>query len=318
MPTSAVARRSARPRKTTIGCVACDESIPITASFCPACGASQFGEEPTAAMEAVVPTVADTAEPAAAPPQHHRRRWILVGAGVAVVALIAVGAAAGGDTKKPTTVASSQGTSGLAAPTAAAPDTTPASTPVTAPAATQVTPVAPVASPVTAPARIAVSPPPTAVAPVTVPPATGSRYSLSSPAPVGTPVDVGDGWQVTVLGITPDATQQVLANNQFNDPPKAGHQFFIARVRITRTSGDADSPLFEVEPKAVGPSGYSYEQGLTDDCGVIPDGVPSNDLFPGGSVVGNVCWSVTSGDATHLTMYVNPGFTTPDTYFALT
>lgn len=48
---------------------------------------------------------------------------------------------------------------------------------------------------------------------------------------MGTPVNLRDAWTVTVLSIMPDATQAILKENMFNDPPKAGNQFFMARVR---------------------------------------------------------------------------------------
>lgn len=48
--------------------------------------------------------------------------------------------------------------------------------------------------------------------------------------PVGTYVELSQGWRVAVIGTTPDATEVVLAENQFNEPPEGGRQFFMAMV----------------------------------------------------------------------------------------
>jgi Ca2+-binding RTX toxin-like protein len=58
------------------------------------------------------------------------------------------------------------------------------------------------------------------------PPPPGTR---GNPIPLGQAAPVGNGWSVKVTGVVPDATAQVLAANQFNDPPAAGGS--SARVR---------------------------------------------------------------------------------------
>lgn len=41
---------------------------------------------------------------------------------------------------------------------------------------------------------------------------------------------------LSVRSYDPDATQRVLDENRYNDPPEDGHQFAIARVRFTSRS----------------------------------------------------------------------------------
>ncbi len=86
-------------------------------------------------------------------------------------------------------------------------------------------------------------------------------------------------------------------------PPVAGRQFFIARVPATYLG--AGSALFYggFRLDAVGPSAVSYS---LSDCGVIPDAIQDPDVFTGGTITGNVCWSVVVADAAGLVMFDSP------------
>ena len=123
-----------------------------------------------------------------------------------------------------------------------------------------------------------------------------------------------------VNSVTPDATQQVLDANEFNDPPAPGDQFFMVSITATYTgSGSADAGDVIDELDAVGASNVSYTQGLENNCGVLPDpdfllAYSGVNVFTGGSVTGNICWSVQSSDAASLEMYNNQ---TPPVWFAL-
>jgi Divergent InlB B-repeat domain len=144
------------------------------------------------------------------------------------------------------------------------------------------------------------------------PPPPGS--SRDNPIPIGTwgPVPssfvVPAGWQMRVNSATPDATAQVLAANMFNDPPQAGHQFFMFSVSYQWTGqGSADAGDADFDLSAVGAANVSYAQG-TDSCGVLPDpdyaletiGVS---VFTGGTVTGNECFSVLQSDASSLVLF---------------
>ena len=123
----------------------------------------------------------------------------------------------------------------------------------------------------------------------------------SNPIPLGNVARSGQ-WKVRVLGTTPDATAIVLAENQFNDPPTAGRQFYIARVQATYVGGDSASFDAGYRLRAVGGAALEYTS-FDDSCGVIPDEFTDNDAFTGGTLEGNVCWSVRSSDANSLVMY---------------
>ena len=134
------------------------------------------------------------------------------------------------------------------------------------------------------------------------------------PLPFGATAKVGD-WQMQVLSTTPDATAEVLSQNTSNTPPAAGRQFYIARLQATYV-GTTSASFGDLDPEAVGPSAVAYTT-FSDSCGVIPDPISANDVFPNGTVVGNVCWSVRSGDAAALLMYVRPSYQARATFFSL-
>ena len=155
--------------------------------------------------------------------------------------------------------------------------------------------------------RPASSPPPKPA-----PPALGS--TRSNPLPLGAPVDIslsfsGERWRLRIISAQLDATAAVLAANQFNDPPAAGNQFFIASVGVDYLSGtQARNPGISIanDLKAVGPSNVVYSTfGSASYCGVVPDNIDDKgDLLPGGSSVGNVCWSVPSSEAGSLVAFI--------------
>jgi Divergent InlB B-repeat domain len=140
------------------------------------------------------------------------------------------------------------------------------------------------------------------------PPPPGS--SRTNPLLLGQPVTLvagSDRWQFRILSVQPDATAQVLAENQFNDPPQPGFQFYMAAVEVTYVAGPApQNPYFRIasQLKTVGDSNVSYTQ-YNPGCGVTPDDLllKATDLFPGGAITGNICWSVRSTDAPSLVAF---------------
>jgi hypothetical protein len=116
---------------------------------------------------------------------------------------------------------------------------------------------------------------------------------------------VDGGWQVVVNSVTPDATSTVLARNQFNDKPKPGEQFFIANITVTYNGQGSGRFDGRYRLRTVGAASVSYST-FDNSCGVIPDELPDSETFSGGSLSGNVCWSIRSSDAASLVMYDNP------------
>lgn len=145
-----------------------------------------------------------------------------------------------------------------------------------------------------------------------VPPIGSSR---TRPVPVQTARRVKD-WKIAVAASLADATQAVMAENMFNEPPQEGHQFFVARLRATYVGQASDSFDAFYRARAVGASSVAYST-FENSCGVIPDPMPDSEVFPGGTVEGNVCWEIRSTDAASLIMYDQPFLSDTRTWFAL-
>lgn len=128
-----------------------------------------------------------------------------------------------------------------------------------------------------------------------------------NPIPVGSTGKVGD-YTVTVLSTTPDSSAEIAAENQFNDPPAPGRQFYMTRVQITYVGQESGTPWIDLNFQAVSQAGIGYTE-FDNDCGVIPDSSNNlSDIFPGGTVEFNVCWAIDTADAESLVMYIEPLF----------
>jgi hypothetical protein len=124
----------------------------------------------------------------------------------------------------------------------------------------------------------------------------------STPLPIGASAAVGEGWTLTVLSATPNATADVLARNRFNSPPQAGKQFFIVRVSL-KNEGSQPQNLFRAgQFRLLGDANVAYRT-FDPTCGVIPDPISTTDVFPGGTITGNLCWQVPSTEVGSLVLY---------------
>ncbi len=141
---------------------------------------------------------------------------------------------------------------------------------------------------------------------------TGTR---DNPIPVGQTAKLDDDWELTVLSVEPDATAAVMAESSYNDPPVAGHQFFVVTVRVTYT-GPSSEQFWGSDLRAVGASAVAYES-YDDSCGTIPNELASRELFTGGTIEGNVCWSVDTADADSLVMYDGSQYPDERIFFSL-
>jgi hypothetical protein len=138
------------------------------------------------------------------------------------------------------------------------------------------------------------------------------------PIPIGKSAVIGD-WEIRVIDTIPDATQAVLDENMFNDPPTEGHQFYIVRIEATYIADDSADFWWDVNLKAVDDGGVVYE-GMDARCGVIPDNIRDRgEVFSGASIEGNVCWSVNSELTDSLLIFAEPlfSFTGERVFFSL-
>ncbi len=138
----------------------------------------------------------------------------------------------------------------------------------------------------------------------------------SDPIPIGETVRLDDDWELTVLGVEPDASEAIVAADSFNDPPAPGKQFFMATVRVTYL-GETSDEFSAWRLRAVGQSARAYDQ-FTDSCGwSIPDELESRELFTGGAIEGTICWAIDTADADSLVMYDGDQSSSKRVFFSL-
>jgi hypothetical protein len=145
--------------------------------------------------------------------------------------------------------------------------------------------------------------------------AASGRGDRTNPHPVRKTVSIpdSDGWHVRVNKSRPNANAAVRAENQFNDPPAAGRQFFIINVTVSYTGKGSDAPFSGLTFYALGRSNVAYDES-EDGCGVVPNELDSfKKVFKGGKLTGNVCFSVRKSDVRSLLLMVEPGFSFEDT-----
>lgn len=139
-------------------------------------------------------------------------------------------------------------------------------------------------------------------------PGEGTR---ESPYPLGAAISSRD-WTVTVNAFTADATDQVMAANQFNDPPADGMVYALANVTVTYT-GDSSGYALETGVSFVTAAGNVIRG--SDSIAVAPDALGLDELYPGASATGNVLLEIPAGDAGLLR--VRPGILADEVFVAL-
>lgn len=149
------------------------------------------------------------------------------------------------------------------------------------------------------------SPAPTTTSTEPPPPPAPSADDTSreNAAPVGATVQIGD-WRVRVISVTPDATDEVLEDD-FNEPPGEGEQYFIARLEATYTGTEIGDFFFDLTTSSVGESAVAYDSAGAS-CGLPPDDINlAGEVFPGGTIFGNVCWKIQSADAQSMVLILD-------------
>ena len=136
--------------------------------------------------------------------------------------------------------------------------------------------------------------------PTTVASAAGT---MDAPVPAGISASVGSV-EVVVLANEPDATELVLAENEFNTAPASGNRFVMWHIAVANVGEQTTPLLAEISFAVAGPSTVVYN--TSANCGVIPDQLDEfRDVFPGGTVEGNLCWEVADDDAQSLVLLVD-------------
>ncbi|SEE36794.1 hypothetical protein [Jiangella alba] len=132
--------------------------------------------------------------------------------------------------------------------------------------------------------------PPADETPADEPVAAAPDGSRGSPFPVGTPVG-NDDWEI-VVGEPREAWEEILDENEFNEPPAEGMEFYIVPVTATYTGSESGMAWVDLTFQFVGSDSVTY----SDYCGVIPNDLADvGELYEGGVAEGNICVAVPAG-----------------------
>ena len=295
-------------------CPACGRHVKRGRTTCRKCGhdfapaqtASPSIPPPPPPQTPSSPPVEDDGGDGSDKPPFWRRRWVLITGGILIVLIVitALTDTSGDDESESDTVLELAAAEDEPDESPATPTETTATTSESRAATTTEAPLATLgdAAPAT-PTETTATTSESRAATTTEAPLVGES-SLDSPIQLGAVVQAGS-WRLRVSAITPDGTDEVMEENQFNDPPPEGNQFFIASLEATYTGTESSTFWIDMRLKSVGDSNVAYDA----YCGVIPDDIDdSGETFPGGTVTGNVCWSIQSTDAASLVMIVEESF----------
>ena len=115
---------------------------------------------------------------------------------------------------------------------------------------------------------------------------------LSNPHPYGVEFEAGV-FDMKITAVDLDAWPEILAVNQFNDPPAEGRRYVMWTLAIENARGSADNSqrAYDSDFSAV-VSGVVFEVFSFDHyCGLHPNEL-NHDLFLGGKVEANICLSL--------------------------
>lgn len=132
-------------------------------------------------------------------------------------------------------------------------------------------------------------------------PGADSTPARLNPTPIGIATAVGPDWMVTVTGAARDITSEVLAENEFNEPPPTGFRYVGVDLTFAYNGSGAGAPS-QVSLGAVGSDNVQH----SGYCGVVPGELDLyTDLFAGGSASGTVCLLVPE-TSDSLLLYATP------------
>ena len=130
-----------------------------------------------------------------------------------------------------------------------------------------------------------------------------------NPVPLNQEVKVGSDWNVELVEIIPDAWSIIKKENQFNEPPEEGHQYVMAKLKVTYIGEESGTPWVDLTVKYIGNDGNTYDSEYV----VIPKALSDiGEQFSGASAEGNVDWSVSKDALEGGTILVEESFSFDD------
>ena len=136
-----------------------------------------------------------------------------------------------------------------------------------------------------------------------------------NPYPIGTTI-TNDEWKVTVNSVTLDATDAVMAENEFNDPPADGYQYILVNATLTYVGTSEDGSMPDVSFDYVTATGETVDQ--FENWATGPDELDTlSTLYNGGTVEGNRVLSAPTESVEDGVLAVTPGIFGDKVFFAV-
>lgn len=136
-----------------------------------------------------------------------------------------------------------------------------------------------------------------------------------NPLAIGSTVS-DDDWEVTINSVTLDATEQVVAENEFNSPPEDGSQYLLVNVKATYTGDDPEGSMPWVTVEYVTPGGNTINS--YDDFVALENSFSSLDVvYSGASVEGDYAFTVPSDGVEDGVLAVSIGLLSETVFFAV-
>jgi hypothetical protein len=140
--------------------------------------------------------------------------------------------------------------------------------------------------------------------------------SVLQPYPLGTQGNLADGWQLGIVGITPDAYATIKAAVPSAIQPPTGQNDYM--VRIQATYAGQGTGVFSASRLALVTNTQTQYDQLRNSCGPVPDAVLPNVVTQGTVILGNICFVVPTADIGSLTLFDNQTSPSDQVYFKLT
>ncbi|MBG6237695.1 hypothetical protein IWX78_000638 [Mycetocola sp. CAN_C7] len=139
-----------------------------------------------------------------------------------------------------------------------------------------------------------------------------------NPAPIGTTVEITTAgaptYEVTLGAPTLDATDVILAENQFTEAPPEGFQYALLPVTVTYTGTETGTPWIDLQITYVSAAGTTHTQSDALAVAPSPTFMEINELYPDASGTGNIVIAIPTADAAAGSWTVEPLFL-GDTFF---
>lgn len=124
------------------------------------------------------------------------------------------------------------------------------------------------------------------------------------PIPLGEAALVGD-WRVRVTGAVLEATQVVLDENMFNDPPESGSQYVLVGLEATYLGQESSTFWIDMLYTFVGDEGDTFDVAPV----VVPESITEQgEVTNGGKVSGNLVFQVLSKQVAGGTLMLDETF----------